>query len=157
MWCQDTKIFSVALVPLESVSLANWFISQKDTKDEKKQQGQYSCDKLLPKKCLAGTTIHKAQTQMQSPHTILNLQEDPRAELWNEFPFTAIYIIPKCFWTGSKTELLERALNLISSQPPYHEQGRFPPHQVAQNSIQPGLFPRFQGLSSPMQSRRALN
>lgn len=50
MWCQDTKIFPVALAPLEIVSLANFFISQKGTKDEKKQQGQYPCDKLLPKK-----------------------------------------------------------------------------------------------------------
>lgn len=50
MWCQDNKILPVALAPLEIVSLANFFISQKDTKDEKKQQGQYPCDKLLPKK-----------------------------------------------------------------------------------------------------------
>lgn len=82
MWCQDTKIFSVALVPLEIVSLANCFISQKgnnnnNNKDEKKRQGGYPCDKFYPKltfphQCLAGTTIPKAQIQMQSPHTILN-------------------------------------------------------------------------------------
>lgn len=85
MWCQDTKIFSVALVPLEIVSLANCFISQKgnnnNNKDEKKQQGDYPCDKLLPKKsdsvphqCLAGTIIHETRIQMQNPHKILNLQ-----------------------------------------------------------------------------------